>query len=126
MLQLQGRSNDDYWSSDFDPTKNCKQEHLIRKLQKEKDQNGVMIRCARVSGKSDEKERWEKCKKRLMDKLVNICEAFNIVEVRIDCKKCKVFKSFIYCRLEISYTVKIGVQQLAASKVKNVQRILKK
>ena len=82
FITFEGKLSSNYWSTDYDDTKNCKQEKMIIKLQKEKDEHGVMVRCASASGSGDERERWEKCKKRLIDKLVDICDALNIVEVR--------------------------------------------
>ena len=57
FMILKGKGDDQYWLEDFDETKNCQQEKLITKLQKEKDENGEPIRCASVAGISDEKER---------------------------------------------------------------------
>ena len=76
--------SDDYWVKNYDKTQNCKQGKLISKLKKQKNKNGDMIRCAIVGGIEDEKERWEKCRKELMGKLVDICGALNIVEVRTE------------------------------------------
>ena len=81
---VEGRKNsgdyDDYFSENFDPTKNCKEEKLIDKLMKE-EHNEFPIRCSKVAGKGSDMDNWRQCKKNLIRKLRDMCNWRTILEV---------------------------------------------
>jgi len=76
-------NGEDYWSDDFDEDKNCEQEELIAKLQKETSPS----KCSsRMAGSFE--VQWSECKKDLAKKLSNICGLLDIEETG----------DFLYCK----------------------------
>jgi len=76
-------NKEDYWSDDFDEDKNCEQEELIKKLQKETSPS----RCSSKMAGSFEVQ-WSECKKDLAKKLSNICDFLDIEQPG----------DFLYCK----------------------------
>ena len=74
---------DDYFSNNFDESKNCVQEDLMEKLGKDDEHE----RCAIKSQGSLEKQ-WEQCKSDLVAKLAQRCNPRKIVKTG----------DFLYCR----------------------------
>ena len=71
-----GRGFEDYFSEDYDPSKNCAREEEMKKLWEERDPE----RCARASPLGSEKLQWEDCKRKMAKKLWLRCNPLNIAK----------------------------------------------